>query len=91
MIVAAGNGTKALEIVCQDCKGSGHIIEKPCNACTKTGFETKKTTLRVKIPLGIKDGDVLRVKGKGNAITDGSYGDLFVNVNVANVDKQFEF
>lgn len=89
--MAAGNGTKAIEIVCQDCKGSGRIIEKPCNACSKTGFSTKKTTVRIKVPLGVKDGDVLRVKGKGNALTDGTYGDLFINLNVANVDKKFEF
>ena len=43
----------------------------------------QQTTLKVKIPKGIKDQQKLRLKGKGMpGINGGSPGDLYINVNV---------
>lgn len=51
--------------------------------------ETK--TLRVKIPVAWKDKDVLKVKGMGNQMLDKSYGDLYINLNIVEMDDQYQF
>ncbi|MBY8982863.1 MAG: J domain-containing protein [Candidatus Lokiarchaeota archaeon] len=43
----------------------------------------KIQTLNVKIPKGIKQGQKLRLKGKGmSGISDGDPGDLYININI---------
>lgn len=48
----------------QRCGGKGVIIDSPCSTCNGSGQERKIRTLRVKIPVGVEEGSVLRLRGK---------------------------
>ncbi len=68
---------------CERCHGKGKVIEKPCKKCSGNGRIRKKTTIEVTIPAGIDDGQILNVRGKGNAGSNGGpSGDLHLYVNV---------
>lgn len=68
---------------CERCHGQGKVIEKPCKKCSGNGRVRKKTTIEVTIPAGIDDGQILNVRGKGNAGSNGGpSGDLHLYVSV---------
>lgn len=69
--------------VCSRCHGKGKIIEKPCPDCNGVGQVRVASTVGVNIPAGINDGQVLTVRGKGNAGTNGGpAGDLELQISV---------
>lgn len=71
------------ESVCPDCHGSGKHIKHKCSACNGTGYNTKKTTVEVKIPAGIASHQQLRISGKGErGYNGGPNGDLYVEIIV---------
>ena len=68
---------------CQRCGGRGKIIHQPCKMCRGAGSIRKQHKINVTVPAGIDDGQVLTLRGQGNAGTNGGgAGDLFVSVNV---------
>ena len=67
---------------CPECKGRGEIPENPCSECNGNGVTEKQETISVDIPAGVRDGQRIRLSGKGNATQGGSKGDLYVFVNV---------
>ena len=83
-VIAQNQGFFAMSSVCPRCGGAGTIIENPCHRCGGAGTirATKKYT--VKIPQGIKSGNKIRLKGKGQpSPSGGPPGDLYVKVEVA--------
>lgn len=50
---------------CEWCAGSGQVPSEACTACDGAGIEDTERTVRVAVPRSAKDGQVLRVKGKG--------------------------
>lgn len=68
--------------VCKNCDGRGKIPEKPCSVCRASGVERTKQEITVKIPAGIDDGAVIRLREHGEAAANGNKGDLYVQVNV---------
>lgn len=83
-VIAQNQGFFALSAPCPRCGGHGTIIEHPCQRCSGGGQvrATKKYT--VKIPAGIKSGNKIRLKGKGQpSPSGGPPGDLYVKVEVA--------
>ena len=75
-------------VVCPTCSGRGKIPEKECTVCHGKGTQRQKQTIKLKIPAGIDDGSTIRLSGRGEAITDGKKGDLYVNIRVK-ADKKF--
>jgi molecular chaperone DnaJ len=75
-----GNIQQAL--VCPKCHGAGKIPEKVCSVCKGSGTRVKTMKIALKIPAGIEDGSVIRLREKGQAIANGPNGDLYVNVRV---------
>lgn len=67
---------------CPVCRGSGKVPEKPCTVCHGKGTEYKTQNIKLKVPAGIDDGAVIRLKERGQAIAQGTKGDLFVHVRV---------
>ena len=68
---------------CPTCQGKGRVIETPCRACGGAGQVRKARKVGINIPAGIDDGQVLNIRGKGNAgVNGGPAGDLQVQVSV---------
>ncbi|MCD6531821.1 J domain-containing protein, partial [bacterium] len=74
-------GTVQRVVTCPTCGGTGQVPSKICKRCGGTGRVRRSEKIRVKIPAGIEDGQILRVPGKGNAgIGGGPPGDLLIVV-----------
>jgi molecular chaperone DnaJ len=71
-------GRMKFNIQCPRCGGSGKV-QNACGTCDGAGVMTKKTPLEFRIKPGTRDGQRIRLGGKGNAGTDGgAAGDLFL-------------
>lgn len=76
-------GVMQTQAVCSRCQGKGKLIEKPCPDCRGGGQVRVSTKVGINIPAGIDDGQILTVRGKGNAgINGGPAGDLEVQIAV---------
>lgn len=81
-------GTFSVSSTCPTCKGKRVIPEKPCSICRGSGVERRQEEITVVIPAGIDNGQVIRLAGSGEAVSDGATGDLYVKVHVR-PDKNF--
>jgi molecular chaperone DnaJ len=68
--------------ICPKCRGTGKVPEKVCSVCRGKGTQPKRQTIQLKIPAGIDDGATIRLREHGEAIANGSKGDLYVNIRV---------
>jgi molecular chaperone DnaJ len=74
--------------ICEDCAGTGKIPKTKCTVCMGKGVQHKKDTITVIIPSGIESGEMLRVTGKGEAVTGGTTGDLYIRVHVRHMSGE---
>jgi molecular chaperone DnaJ len=82
--LAVDQGPFSFSQICPRCGGSGRVVEKPCPTCGGGGAETRTREVKVRIPVGVADGQRVRVKGKGTPGSNGGPpGDLYVTVHVA--------
>lgn len=75
-------GTFTSEAECTVCHGTGEIPEEQCAVCRGLGVLKKAEEIRVKIPAGISDGEMIRMTGKGEAVPFGAAGDLYIKMHV---------
>jgi molecular chaperone DnaJ len=68
--------------ICPKCNGRGKIPEKDCSVCHGRGTKRKQQAVKLKIPAGIDDGATIRLREHGEAVANGSKGDLYVNIRV---------
>lgn len=52
---------------CPTCNGAGTIIKDKCASCNGEGRVQEESTLKVKIPAGVNDGNYLTMNGQGHA------------------------
>jgi molecular chaperone DnaJ len=76
-------GAIATTVICSNCHGSGEVPETPCPNCKGSGVENRQEEITIVIPSGIENGEMIRMTGKGEAVKNGTAGDLYVKVNVA--------
>jgi molecular chaperone DnaJ len=55
---------------CPTCKGAGKIPEKPCTVCHGRGTQKRAQTLALKVPAGVDDGAIIRLREHGEAIAN---------------------
>ena len=68
---------------CPRCGGKGKTISSPCKSCGGTGQIRKRKTVKVSIPAGIDNGQIISLRGQGNAGKNGGpAGDLQIVVSV---------
>ena len=68
---------------CPVCGGTGKVIKDPCPDCGGKGVQYKKRKIKVNIPAGIDDGQIITISGEGEAGTQGGPpGDINVVVSV---------
>ncbi len=76
-------GLFAMTEPCDQCRGRGLVVEHACDTCRGSGRAPSSRTLQVKVPAGVKDGQRIRIKGKGGkGEAGGPAGDLFLLVHV---------
>lgn len=82
--VASNQGFFSFTNPCPVCGGAGRNVESYCRQCGGSGQETRARTIRVRIPPGVKDGNTIRLRGRGEpGPRGGPPGDLLVKVRVA--------
>ena len=68
---------------CPRCGGKGKVIGTPCKSCGGSGQVRQRKTLKVNIPAGIDDGQIVSLRGQGNAGKNGGpAGDLQIVIAV---------
>lgn len=68
---------------CPRCRGRGTFVTDPCPTCGGSGRREKDINVTVRIPPGVRDGQILRIRGEGEPGRVGSsHGDLHVYVRV---------
>lgn len=76
-------GRFSLSEPCTECKGRGLIVDDPCPNCNGSGRGKTSKTMQVRIPAGVRDGQRIRLKGRGApGERGGPAGDLYVTVKV---------
>ncbi|MFZ2150262.1 MAG: molecular chaperone DnaJ [Minisyncoccia bacterium] len=76
-------GTIANTKLCEVCLGSGEVPKEPCEKCKGKGVLRREEEVSIVIPGGIRDGEMVRMSGLGEAISKGTSGDLYIKINVA--------
>ena len=75
---------------CPSCRGEGKIIRNKCPKCMGEGRISKNKEINVKIPAGVEENQVIRLRGQGNVgPRNGSYGDILVVIH-EKPDELFE-
>ncbi len=81
--VGQSAGFFTINRTCDRCGGAGFIIPNPCKNCRGSGRVSIERKINVKIPAGVDTGSQLRVRGEGEAGTNGgSRGDLYIVVKL---------
>jgi len=81
---ARNAGGFAVSEPCVECRGRGLVVDDPCTTCHGSGRGSSTRTVQTRIPSGVKEGQRIRLAGKGVAGENGGpAGDLFVVVHVA--------
>lgn len=75
-------GTISNTRVCDTCLGSGEVPKEVCEKCHGKGVLRREEEITIVVPAGIRDGEMIRMTGLGEAITKGTAGDLYIKINV---------
>ncbi len=67
---------------CEVCQGKGKVPRVKCHACRGAGILKKETEIKVKIPSGIDNGEMMRLSSMGEAVSGGTAGDLYIKIYV---------
>ena len=69
--------------ICEVCLGIGEMSKEICETCKGKGILRREEEVSIVIPVGIRDGEMIRMTGYGEAISKGTAGDLYIKINVA--------
>ncbi len=87
---AFGGFMFSTQTVCPTCRGTGKVIEEPCPVCGGRGVVYEAEDITVKIPPGVRPGNVIKIRGKGNEVPGGMPGNLLIEVDVDMGDFKLE-
>ncbi len=69
--------------VCEECVGRGEVPKEKCEKCKGAGVLRKEEEISIVVPAGIRDGEMIRMSGMGEAVSHGTTGDLYIKINVS--------
>jgi molecular chaperone DnaJ len=76
-------GNFAFAEPCDECLGRGLVVDDPCPTCYGSGRAQSTRTVNARLPAGVKDGQRIKLKGKGGPGSNGGPdGDLYIVVHV---------
>ena len=68
---------------CPVCSGRGKVIKTPCTTCKGKGKVRRTQKIKVKVPAGVDEGQMVRVHGEGSVGSNGGpAGDLLVEIRI---------
>lgn len=76
-------GTISSTKICEVCLGSGEVPKELCDKCKGKGVLRREEEVSINVPAGIRDGEMIRMTGMGEAVSKGATGDLYIKINVA--------
>lgn len=76
-------GSFVQERECNVCEGTGKIPKEKCTTCKGAGIVRREEEITIRVPAGIESGEMVRLTGAGEAIKNGTAGDLYVRIHVA--------
>lgn len=81
--IKVSKGFFKMSQACMECAGTGKKITAICKKCAGRGKILQTDTVNVKIPSGVDNGSVVKLRGKGNAGIGGApAGDLLLEVTI---------
>jgi molecular chaperone DnaJ len=81
--VTRSQGFFTIRSICPRCKGSGQVVDTPCQKCKGTGLTSQEHEIAVRIPAGIEDSTRLRIPGEGEPGEHGGpHGDLYCFISL---------
>ncbi len=81
--IKGSKGFFRMSQVCDECGGTGKKHTAICKKCAGRGKVLQTETLNVKIPAGVDNGSIVKLKGKGNAGIGGApAGDLHLEITI---------
>ena len=82
-VVNSAGGGFSMQETCPGCGGRQLVYDEKCPTCQGTGRGLSSRAIQARIPAGVKDGQRIRLRGKGAAGENGGPpGDLYVVVKV---------
>lgn len=75
-------GSIEITHTCEKCSGQGKVPKEKCVICDGLGVLKKEEEIKVKIPAGIENGEMIRYTGGGEAVKGGTSGDLYIKTYV---------
>jgi molecular chaperone DnaJ len=83
-VVASVGGAFSMNETCPACGGRQLLYDEPCPTCHGSGRGMSARSIQARIPAGVRDGQRIRLRGKGAAGENGGpAGDLYVTVKVS--------
>ena len=84
MRAASVGGAFTMNETCPACRGRGMVVDDPCPTCRGSGRGMSDRTVQARIPAGVRDGQRIKLRGKGaKGEHGGPAGDLYVVVKVS--------
>ena len=72
-------GTVVSEELCNECNGTGEIVEEKCEKCKGKKYVLVRKKFTVKAPKGVNTNNIMTLKGQGNCGENGGpNGDVYV-------------
>ncbi len=67
---------------CPSCQGEGRVVVDACGDCSGEGLEVREETFSVTIPAGVSTGNIIPLRGQGDAgPRGGPAGDVYVVID----------
>jgi molecular chaperone DnaJ len=83
MVVSSVGGAFSMNETCPECHGRQLVYDEVCPTCHGSGRGLSSRAVSARIPAGVKDGQRIRLRGKGaTGEHGGPAGDLLVKVHV---------
>ncbi|MDI6801592.1 MAG: molecular chaperone DnaJ [Thermodesulfovibrionales bacterium] len=82
-LIQTAKGFFKIAQTCHECGGTGRKVTSVCKKCGGRGKNIFTETMKVKIPAGVDDGSVVKLRGMGNSgMGGGPSGDLLLEVSI---------
>lgn len=75
-------GSIEMSHACETCAGQGKVPKEKCESCNGLGILKKEEEIKIKIPAGIDNGEMIRLSSAGEAVKGGVSGDLYIKTHV---------